>query len=101
MNPIVDAFIVDRVPENNKCLPPIKERCKGIQYGRGPGGRCSLPRPLTEISLNGRVLRGECWRARRLGWSKLFGYVGGAEPPGASLGPKSATRLMEVFEGGG
>jgi hypothetical protein len=32
-------------------------------------------------------------------WSK-FCYVGGAEPPGASLGPKSATGLMEVFESG-
>jgi hypothetical protein len=34
-------------------------------------------------------------------WVGKFCYVGGAEPPGASLGPKSATSLMEVFEGGG
>jgi hypothetical protein len=34
-------------------------------------------------------------------WVGVICYVGGAEPPGASLGPKSATGLMEVFEGGG
>jgi hypothetical protein len=30
-----------------------------------------------------------------------FGYVGGAEPPGASFRTESATGLMEVFEGAG
>jgi hypothetical protein len=61
--------------------------------------RVLLPRTFTEISLNGGVLRGNV-EGPELGWSR-FCYVGGAEPPGASLGPKSATGLMEVFEGGG